>query len=241
MSFTPDDQQYPATNAGQRAKARANRAMFDAVARRYDLLNGVMSFGLDAGWRRRLVELSAVGPGSRALDLCTGTGGVARLLAQHGAQVVGLDASFAMLAHAQCAENAPVAYVQGDALQLPFPADRFDAVTIAFGNRNVASLPALYQEMRRVARPGGRIASLEITGPTTPWLRALFFLYFTHLPPLIARLLGTNSAAYAYLPDSVRRYPAPPAVAAIMREAGLRDVAIYPLLAGAVVIHVGVK
>jgi len=228
------------TRAEQQEQASSNRAMFDVVAPHYDLLNRLMSLGMDARWRRTLVELSEVTPGCRALDLCCGTGAVTRELSERGAQTVGLDASAQMLAVAQH-QKGPIAYVQGDALNTPFPDCTFDIVTIAFGNRNVASLPALFQEMWRIAKPGGRVASLEITGPTSPWLRRLFFLYFAYLPPLMARLLGADLRAYNYLPDSVRRYPEPNAIASLMCDAGLRDVAIHQLLAGAVVIHRGIR
>jgi demethylmenaquinone methyltransferase/2-methoxy-6-polyprenyl-1,4-benzoquinol methylase len=214
--------------------------MFDGIARRYDLLNRVMSLGLDARWRRRQVELCAVGPGARCLDLCCGTGDVARELARRGAATVGLDASAGMLAVARQRMGEKIALVRGDALRLPFPDDLFDAVTIAFGNRNVASLPALYAEMRRVAKPGGRIVSLEINRPAAPWLQWAFLLYFSRLPALFARLLGSDPSAYEYLPESVRRYPDPDAVAAIMRDAGLRDVRVFRHLGGIIVLHVGI-
>lgn len=233
------DMQYPATDAGRREKARTNRAMFDAIAYRYDLLNRVMSLGMDRGWRRRLAALCDIGPGARCLDLCCGTGDVSRELARRGARVIGLDASGLMLAAARERVGREIALVQGDALALPFPAGQFDAVTIAFGNRNVASLDTLYAEMRRVAVPGGRIVSLEISRPTAPWLAQLFFRYFFRVPALCARLLGADQAAYRYLPESVRRYPDPTKVADIMRRAGLRDVRYYTLLGGIIVLHVG--
>jgi len=232
--------QYPATESGRREKARANRAMFDGIARRYDLLNRVMSLGLDARWRRRQVDLCAARPDSRCLDLCCGTGDVARELARRGAAVIGLDASAGMLAMARRRCGETIALVRGDALCLPFPDDSFDAVTIAFGNRNVASLHGLYAEMRRVAKSGGRVVSLEINRPASPWLQWAFLLYFSRLPAFFARLLGSDPSAYEYLPESVRRYPEPAAVAAIMRDAGLREVCIERHLGGIISIHVGI-
>ena len=163
-------------------------------------------------------------------------------LAAFGCFVVGADIAEENLkiAKTSYALRNPPRFVASDCCHLPFPDGSFDAVTIAFGNRNVASLPALYAEMRRVAKTGGRVVSLEITGPTAPVLREAFFLYFTHVPPLLARLLGADPGAYTYLPDSVRRYPAPAAVAAIMRDAGLREVTVHPLMLGAVVLHRGI-
>jgi demethylmenaquinone methyltransferase/2-methoxy-6-polyprenyl-1,4-benzoquinol methylase len=230
-------EQYPASEAARMEKARVNRAMFDRIAQRYDVLNGLVSLGLDAGWRQRLAAQCAVGPGARCLDLCTGTGAVARVLARAGADVVGLDASAEMLA---LAATRGVACVRGDALRLPFPDQTFDAVTIAFGNRNVASLEGLYAEMRRVAKPGGRVVSLEINRPPSALLARLFFLYFANVPRLLARLVGVDPGAYAYLADSVRRYPDAGTVAAIMTAAGLREITIDRLFGGIAVIHRGV-
>ena len=233
-------EQFPTSESERRAKARANRAMFDGIAPRYDLLNGLMSLGMDRGWRRLLVARCAVTAEARCLDLCCGTGAVAWEMARRGAHAIGLDASARMLAVARERVGERVMLVQGDALRLPFPNATFDAVTIAFGNRNVASLTGLYAEMRRVARPGGHVASLEISPPVHSGLHRLFFGYFSLLPALLAQLLGTNPAAYRYLPDSVRQYPAPDAVAEIMRGAGLREVAYTTHLGGIVAIHAGV-
>jgi len=231
-------EQYPTTDDGREEKARVNRAMFDRIARRYDRLNRLISLGMDARWRRALVERCALAPGLRALDLCTGTGDVARALARTGAEVIGLDASGEMLAAARARADG-LTYVRGDALALPFPDGTFDAVTIAFGNRNVASLERLYAEMRRVAKPGGRVVSLEINRPPSPLLAGSFFLYFTRVPQLLARLCGADPAAYAYLAESVRQYPDPEAVAHIMSGAGLRDITIDRMLFGIAVIHCG--
>lgn len=222
-------------------KARANRAMFDGIAPRYDLLNRLVSLGLDQRWRRRLVDLCEISAGSRCLDLCCGTGDVTRELARRGASAVGLDASARMLAVASARLGQEIVFVQGDALCLPFPNNTFDAITIAFGNRNVASLELLYAEMRRVAKPGGRVVSLEISRPPSRLLAAPFFLYFSYLPALLARLCGADPAAYTYLPASVRQYPSAVAVAKIMRGAGLREVCCHTHLGGIIAIHRGVK
>ena len=232
--------QFPADEAGQREKARANRAMFDAIAPRYDQLNRLMSLGLDGGWRKRLVDQCALQPGMRVLDLCCGTGDVTREAARRGARVIGLDASAGMLAIARRRSPAAITFTRGDALRLPFPDGTFDAVTIAFGNRNVASLERLYAEMRRVAAPGGRIVSLEAQRPPSPLFARLFFLYFRHLPPLLARLTGADPLAYAYLPASVLAYPTPDQVTETMHAAGLVSVRYQSLLGGALALHRGV-
>ncbi|MHB9130579.1 MAG: ubiquinone/menaquinone biosynthesis methyltransferase [Armatimonadota bacterium] len=236
--------QYPTTAEGRAEKARANRAMFDGIAARYDLLNRVMSLGLDRHWRRRLVDLCEIAPGAHCLDLCCGTGDVTRELSRRGAHAIGLDASHNMLTMAQqqpwTSDFGPWTYTQGDALSLPFPDHSFDAITIAFGNRNVASLEALYREMCRVAKPGGRVVSLEINRPSSPALNGLFFLYFAHLPALFARFLGADPSAYTYLPESVRRYPAPESVAEIMRNVGLQEVTFERHMGGIIVLHRGI-
>ncbi len=229
--------QFPSTEIERRAKAQANRVMFDRIAHRYDLLNGVMSLGMDDRWRRRLVAGCAVTPGARCLDLCCGTGDVARALSRRGGEVIGVDASAGMLAVACARADAHIDYVQADVLRLPFPAQTFDVVTIAFGNRNVASLSGLYAEMRRVAKPGGRIASLEIHRPDAEWLTGLFFLYFAYLPSLVARLVGADPSAYRYLPESVRQYPRAGEVAAIIEAAGLHDVQMVTALGGIIAMH----
>lgn len=232
---------YPTTEQERHAKARANRTMFDAIAGRYDLLNRLMSLGLDQHWRDRLAALVAAGPGVRCLDLACGTGDVMRALTRRGAMVTGLDASAAMVAVARGRLGEGVRLVQGDALCLPYADGSFDAVTMAFGNRNVASLETLFSEMARVVVPGGRVATLEISQPALPLLRFFFFLYFGHVPALLARLLGADPAAYRYLPDSVLRYPAPEVVAELMHEAGLGNVRVYTAMGGAIAWHVGDK
>lgn len=240
MKPKPQDEQYPSSEAGQLAKAQSNRAMFDRIAYRYDRLNRLMSLGMDGVWRRRLVEMCEIVPGDRCLDLCCGTGAVAQELAHHGATVVGIDASANMLAVARRRTGKQIHLVQGDALRLPCADGTFDAITIAFGNRNVASLERLYAEMRRVAKPGGRVVSLEISRPASRLLSRAFMLYFGHFPAFLARLMGADPAAYAYLPESVRRYPPADDVAEIMRSVGLRDVSYARFMGGVIVIHRGI-
>jgi demethylmenaquinone methyltransferase/2-methoxy-6-polyprenyl-1,4-benzoquinol methylase len=213
------------------------RSMFDRIAPVYDLMNRVMTAGLDQRWRRLAAE-AAVQPGDRVLDGCCGTGDLAVAAVRLGAaKVVGLDFSPRMLERARRKSDS-VQWVEGDLLALPFEAARFDAATVGFGVRNVADLPGALTELRRVLVPGGRLAILEITTPKGV-LAPFFRLWFEHVVPLLGRLFK-GGAAYSYLPASVRRFPAPEDLAALMRDTGLEEVR-YRLLAGGIVaLHTGV-
>jgi demethylmenaquinone methyltransferase/2-methoxy-6-polyprenyl-1,4-benzoquinol methylase len=213
------------------------RAMFDRIARVYDLMNSVMTVGLHHRWRERAVDLAAVGPGDRALDVATGTGDLALALRRRGADVVGLDFSDAMLDIAR--RKAPdVRFDAGNALELPYGDGEFDAVTVGFGARNFEDLPAGLHEMARVARPGGRVVVLEITSPQRPPLSWFFRLWFDRLVPALGRAAG-DPDAYSYLPSSVRRFPGPEGLAAKMVEAGLTNVRWIVTAGGIIAIHVG--
>src|SRR3954451_24656736 len=180
------------------------RAMFDRIAGIYDLLNSVMTVGLHHRWRSRAADLAAVGPGSRVLDVATGTGDLAIELAGRGCEVVGSDFSEGMLERAR-AKAPELRWEQGDALGLPYADDEFDAVTVGFGARNFSDLDRGLSEMTRVVRPGGRVVVLEITTPQRPPLSTFFRVWFDRVVPLIGRLTG-ESLAYSYLPSSVRRF-----------------------------------
>ena len=212
------------------------RAMFDRIARVYDLMNSVMTAGMHHRWRQRAADLARVGPGSRALDVGAGTGDLAIELARRGAEVTGLDFSEAMLDIAR--GKAPgVEWVQGDALELPYGDGEFDAVTVGFGARNFADLGRGLREMARVTRPGGRVVVLEITSPRKPPLSWFFRLWFDRLVPALGRVADAD--AYTYLPSSVRRFPAPRELAAQMAEAGLVDVRWVLTAGGIIAIHSG--
>jgi demethylmenaquinone methyltransferase/2-methoxy-6-polyprenyl-1,4-benzoquinol methylase len=209
--------------------------MFDRIAPVYDVMNRVMTAGLDQRWRRETVR-AVVKPADRVLDAACGTGDLAVIAAEHGATVTGLDFSEQMLVRAR--RKAPqLEWLQGDVLALPFPDDTFDAATVGFGIRNVDDLQRGIDELRRVLKPGGRLAILEITRPRGP-LRVFYSLWFDRIVPLLGKILPGGDA-YTYLPASVKRFPGPDELAA--KLAGFDDVR-YRLFAGGIVaLHTGTK
>ena len=210
------------------------RSMFDRIAPVYDLMNRVMTLGLDQRWRKLAVR-TVVRQGDRVLDACCGTGDLA-LAAQHaGADVVGLDFSERMLERAR-RKGAGVEWVQGDLLALPFENASFDAATVGFGVRNVADLERGLDELRRVLKQGGRVGILEITKPSGP-LRLFYRLWFDVLIPLAGKVLP-GGKAYTYLPASVRRFPGPADLAAVLEGQGFADVSYRLLGGGIVALHV---
>jgi demethylmenaquinone methyltransferase / 2-methoxy-6-polyprenyl-1,4-benzoquinol methylase len=213
------------------------RTMFDRIAPVYDLMNRVMTAGLDQRWRR-LTAAAVVRPGARVLDACCGTGDLALAAARAGGDVTGLDFSERMLERARRKSTA-IDWVQGDVLSLPFPDGSFDAATVGFGVRNVADLTGALAELARVLVPGGRVGILEITTPRGP-LAVFYRLWFDRLVPLLGKLLGRGDA-YGYLPASVRRFPGPEELSALLRAVGFGHVR-YRLLAGGIVaLHTGEK
>jgi demethylmenaquinone methyltransferase / 2-methoxy-6-polyprenyl-1,4-benzoquinol methylase len=216
--------------------AEGVRSMFDRIAPVYDLMNRLMTAGMDGRWRRLTVR-ETVEPGDRVLDACCGTGDLAVAARQAGAaEVVGLDFSARMLERARRKDPA-IEWVQGDLLALPHEDASFDAATVGFGVRNVADLEAGLGELRRVLRPGGRVGILEITRPRGPM--ALFYrLWFDVLIPLAGKILP-GGKAYTYLPASVRRFPGPEELAELMRARGFADVRFRRLAGGIVALHTG--
>jgi len=211
------------------------RRLFDRIAPVYDVMNRVMTVGLDRSWRRLAVE-AVVQPGDRVLDACCGTGDLAIAAEREGGHVTGLDFSPAMLERAR-RKSASIEWVRGDLLALPFADGTFDAATVGFGVRNVADLELALRELRRVLRPGGRLAILEITRPRGP-LRPFYSLWFDRVVPLLGKVLP-GGAAYSYLPESVKRFPNAEALADLMRACGFGDVR-FRLLAGSIVaLHTG--
>jgi demethylmenaquinone methyltransferase / 2-methoxy-6-polyprenyl-1,4-benzoquinol methylase len=200
-------------------KAAAVRAMFDAIAPRYDLVNRIMTFRLDVGWRRRTVRSLGLRTGETVVDLACGTGDLCRELTAAGLHPVGMDLSLGMLAAART--EAPL--VQADALRLPLRDECAAAATCGFGLRNFTELPPFFAELARVVRPGGRIALLEVAEPRNPVLRTGHALYFGRVVPRIGGLLS-DANAYRYLPKSVAYLPPPAELLVQIGEAGFVDV-----------------
>ena len=210
------------------------RAMFDRIAGPYDLMNSVMTAGLHHRWRSRAADLARVGPGSRALDVATGTGDLAIELASRGAAVVGSDFSEGMLARAR-AKAPELRWERADAMALPYADGEFAAATVGFGARNFADLGQGLREMVRVVRPGGRVVVLEITTPRKPPLSIFYSIWFDRLVPL----LGRFDEAYSYLPHSVKRFPGPEALAGLVADAGCREVGWILTAGGIIALHYG--
>ena len=210
--------------------------MFDRIAPVYDAMNRVMTAGLDRRWRRLTVE-AVVQPGNRVLDACCGTGDLAVAAERQGGVVTGLDFSPRMLERAR-RKSDTVEWIEGDLLALPFDDGSFDAATVGFGVRNVADLEAALAELRRVLRPGGRLAILEITQPRGP-LKPFFSLWFDRIVPLLGRVLP-GGKAYTYLPASVRRFPGAEELVAVLERHGFGEVTFTLFGATIVALHVGV-
>jgi demethylmenaquinone methyltransferase / 2-methoxy-6-polyprenyl-1,4-benzoquinol methylase len=218
-----------------RLPAEGVRAMFDRIAPVYDAMNRVMTAGLDQRWRRATAR-AVVRPGDDVLDACCGTGDLALAAASEGGRVTGLDFSERMLERAR-RKGPELDWVEGDLLALPFPDRSFDAATVGFGVRNVEDLGRGISELRRVLRPGGRLAILEITQPRGA-LAPFYRLWFDRLVPLLGRVLPGGSA-YTYLPASVRRFPGPDELVALLEGAGFTDVRYRTFAAGIVALHTG--
>ena len=238
------------------------RAMFDRIAGVYDLMNTAMTAGLHHRWRARAADLARVGPGSRVLDVATGTGDLAIELARRvspGGEVVGSDFAERMLARARAkvatggAGEVRPRFEWGDALDLPYDDRSFDAATVGFGARNFDDLGRGLAEMVRVVRPGGRVVVLEITTPERPPLSLFYGLWFDRIVPALGMLAGAApgapaargdrepsiAEAYTYLPNSVKRFPAPAVLAGELERAGLREISYLLTAGGIVAIHSG--
>ncbi|MCW2819743.1 MAG: demethylmenaquinone methyltransferase / 2-octaprenyl-6-methoxy,4-benzoquinone methylase [Marmoricola sp.] len=216
------------------------RAMFDAVAKRYDLTNDVLSLGQDRRWRHQVVEAVDPQPGERVLDLAAGTGTSSQPFADRGAEVVPCDFSVGMLAVGkQALPHLP--FTAGDATALPFADGTFDAVTISFGLRNVVDPDAGLREMSRVVRPGGRLVVCEFSSPTWSPFRTVYLEYLMKALPPVARAVSSSPDAYVYLAESIRAWPDQPTLAARIEAAGWSGAQWRDLTGGIVALHRAVK
>jgi demethylmenaquinone methyltransferase/2-methoxy-6-polyprenyl-1,4-benzoquinol methylase len=210
--------------------------MFDAVARRYDVTNDVLSMGQDRRWRRAVLEAVDAKPGERVLDLAAGTGTSSVPFADAGAVVVPCDLSLGMLAVGKRARPF-LPFTAGDATRLPFADDAFDAVTISFGLRNVVDPEAGLREMLRVTRPGGRLVVCEFSHPTFAPFRTVYLEYLMKALPALARAVSSSPDAYVYLAESIRAWPDQPSLAALVDAAGWRRTEWKNLSGGIVALH----
>jgi demethylmenaquinone methyltransferase/2-methoxy-6-polyprenyl-1,4-benzoquinol methylase len=231
---------------GEQRAAKVND-LFARIARRYDFINDLQSFGLHRLWKRRVAKLAAVQPGNCALDLCCGTGDISFALAQRGAETTGLDFSPQMLEVAAGRQRhfksqiSNLKFLQGDAQQLLFPDNSFDIVTVGYGLRNLTSCERGLDEMFRVAKPGARLIVLDFGKPANALWRAIYFAHLKLSVPLIGLLFCGNASAYAYILESLKHYPAQLAVAEKMRGLKLANVRVINLLGGAMAINCGEK
>jgi demethylmenaquinone methyltransferase/2-methoxy-6-polyprenyl-1,4-benzoquinol methylase len=229
-------------------QAQRVREMFATIAARYDLLNHLLSGNIDKRWRRLVAKrlfATLSNSEARILDVACGTGDLSLTLLESGqARIVGLDFCRPMLnlAASKAARSGSVLpFIEGDALDLPFADRSFEAVTIAFGLRNLTSVEAGFKELLRVLRPGGRVAVLEFSRPKAPVLRLLFGMYFTKLLPLFGGWISGSKSAYEYLPDSVSRFPNQEELTAIMKKVGFEAVGYQNLTGGIAALHLGTR
>lgn len=222
--------------------------MFHRIARRYDLMNRLLSMGMDGMWRRFAAGATRLQPGERALDVCCGTGDLSfELMRQVGptGSVVGLDITRLMLVYGRekvvKRGAGRIDLHEGDAMLLPYGDGVFGAATMAFGGRNVPDLAGAFREMGRVVKTGGRIVFLELNRPRLWGFRQVFDWYFHTFSPLVGGLISGDRAAYEYLPKSVDQFEAVEDIAVLMARAGLVDIEVHPLMLGVAVVHIGVS
>ena len=215
-------------------------AMFDGVARRYDLLNDLLSLGRTKAWRKVATAIIAPQPGMRILDIAAGTGSSSRPLADAGAEVISLDFSKGML-DAGRKRHPDLTFVQGDALALTFKENEFDVTTISFGLRNTSDTSKALQESLRVLKSGGRMVVVEFSQPTNRIFRTIYLRYLMRALPTVARKVSSNPDAYVYLAESILAWPNQNGLADLMRAAGFGNVQWKNLTFGIVAIHTGVK
>lgn len=236
-------------------KRRYVRGLFATIADRYDLITVVLSYGRDRRWKRRLIELAAIGPHDRVLDLACGTGDLLFAAAQRAHAAVGVDITHRMLqlAGRRAIQASPtavgrpltgrhtIAFITADMLALPFGHARFDVVTTGYGLRNVPDLRAALVEIHRVLAPGGRVLSLDFNRPDNPLVRAAYLAYLSVVGSALGWALHRDPETYRYIPESIRLYPGAAGVSRLMEEVGLTDVRVVPVLGGLMAIHVARK
>jgi demethylmenaquinone methyltransferase/2-methoxy-6-polyprenyl-1,4-benzoquinol methylase len=220
-------------------KRRYVRSLFATIADRYDLITGLLSYGGDRRWKRRLVALARPASGMRALDLATGTGDIAFALSDGRASVVGLDLTERMivLARRKVTVRGAPRFLVGDMTALPFAGSSFDLVTTGYGLRNVPDLTSAVDEMLRVLKPGGQALSLDFNRPSHPVVRAAYLAYLSVVGGILGWLLHRDPDTYRYIPASIRAYPGAEAVARLMETRGFARVTCYPVLGGLMAIH----
>jgi demethylmenaquinone methyltransferase/2-methoxy-6-polyprenyl-1,4-benzoquinol methylase len=233
------------------SKSRYVRRLFGTIADRYDLITVLLSFGLDAGWKRRLASLASPLAGRRALDLACGTGDIAFELSRGGARVTGLDITHRMVEigrskiqnqpspepRAPNSEYRAPSFVTGDMMSLPFPDGHFDVVTTGYGLRNVPVLEGALAEIARVLRPGGQFLSLDFNHPSNALVRGVYFGYLTLVGSALGYALHRDADTYRYIPESLRRYPGAPEVVRRLRAAGFVTAEWQPVFGGLMAIH----
>jgi len=215
-------------------------AMFDGVARRYDLLNDLLSLGRTKAWRKVATSIIAPKPGMRILDIAAGTGSSSRPLADAGADVIPLDFSKGML-EAGRKRHPDLAFMQGDALALSFKENEFDVTTISFGLRNTSDTSKALRESFRVLKSGGRMVIVEFSQPTNRIFRFIYLRYLMRALPTVAKKVSSNPDAYVYLAESILAWPNQSGLAELMKAAGFGNVQWKNLTFGIVAIHTGVK
>ncbi|MBN2108124.1 MAG: bifunctional demethylmenaquinone methyltransferase/2-methoxy-6-polyprenyl-1,4-benzoquinol methylase UbiE [Deltaproteobacteria bacterium] len=225
-------------------KARTVRGYFNAIAGRYDLANTLLSFGLHYLWKRRTIKEARISPGASVLDLCGGTADLALRAAKAGAQsVMVCDFSAGMLSvgKKKAAAVPAISFICGDAQRIACTGSSFDVVLIGFGLRNLVDKEQGLREMLRVLRPGGRLVCLEFSTPVWPWFRLLYDFYSRSIIPTAGLLIAGSREAYEYLPDSIKKFPLPDDLAALMQAAGFRQVRYTRLTNGIAAIHTAEK
>jgi demethylmenaquinone methyltransferase/2-methoxy-6-polyprenyl-1,4-benzoquinol methylase len=231
-----------------RTKEQYVHSVFETIAGKYDMMNTLLSFRRHKAWRKFAMKKMNMLPGQTAIDLCCGTCDwtIAMALASGTGKIVGLDFSQNMLAVGEekikkRGLEKQIALVNGNAMELPFPENQFDYATIGFGLRNVPDLRQVLREMRRVVKPGGKVVCLELSKPTWQPFKAIYYAYFQHMLPWIAKVVAGKYEQYKWLPESLQQFPDHKELADIFAETGLGDVQAYPLTGGIAALHMGTK